>query len=88
MTRIELPIKAITVENENLGIDEFEDAMAYLTVEHIVFVTAQPDGTAMISMLDGTDITTSKSYIEVKAMLEQPPVMTGQGKPVSITKSY
>ncbi len=69
MKRIELPIRAITVENEEMGIDEFEDARALITIAHIIFVTEQPDNTTLISMSDGTDIATSLSYSDVKELL-------------------
>jgi len=68
--RIELPVKAITVTNEDLGIEEYEETMALITVEHIVYMTEQKDSTTLITMINRDDITVLLSYSDVKALLE------------------
>ena len=71
MTRVELPCKVITVANEDLGVDEFEEGTALITIAHIVFITEQVSNkdTTLISMVDGSDITVLLSYSDVKELI-------------------
>ena len=71
MTRVELPCKVITVANEDLGVDEFEEGTALITVAHIVFITEQLSNkdTTLVSMIDGSDITVLLSYSDVKELI-------------------
>ena len=72
MTTIELPVKTICLENEGLGIEEYEEGRALITVAHIMFVTEQIvlSDTTLITMTDGTDITILLNYSDVKELLK------------------
>jgi len=85
MTRIEIPIKAITVENDKLEIDKFEIMRAQLSTAHIIFITEQPDNTTVIYMADGYELECELSYSQVKELLadtQKGNIITGQGKPI------
>ena len=69
--RVELPVRVITVANKDLGVEEFEEGRALITVAHILFITEQlsDKDTTLISMIDGSDITVLLSYSDVKELL-------------------
>ena len=71
MTRIELPVKLITVANEDLGVEEYEEGMVLITVAHITYITEQSGDkeTTLITMIDGTDLTVLLNYTDVKELI-------------------
>ena len=69
--RVELPVRVITVTNEDLGVEEYEEGRALFTIAHIVFITEQlsDKDTTLVSMIDGSDITVLLSYSDVKELI-------------------
>ena len=72
--RIEIPIEAELVENENLGLKgenvELPILRASITVAHIMMITEQPDNTALITIEGGLDVVTTLTYSEIKELLK------------------
>lgn len=71
MNKIEIPIEAELVKNAELGIEAPPTiVMATIYVNHIIMVSEQTDGTALIGTVVG-DVVSTLSYSDVKELLKE-----------------